>query len=68
MHEAEYAHRDIALRNVLMKHADPLLADLGLARSLAKGPVGRDTGAAPVRWSAPVCPLRRLSSSLFRRP
>ncbi|HEY7995745.1 MAG TPA: protein kinase, partial [Steroidobacteraceae bacterium] len=58
-HPQGLVHRDIALRNVLLrKSGEAVVADLGLARAVGAGPAGRNVtheGALlPVRWSAPV--------------
>jgi serine/threonine protein kinase len=69
MHSKDFIHRDVALRNVLVR-ADfhPLLADFGLACSVDSG-----TGAItepfsyPIYTSAPVCLRARPARMRIQR-
>ncbi len=68
IHEVGLVHRDIALRNVLLRpDGHPLIADMGLARFLRKGfEFVVNDSPLPVRWSAPVRqPARALRASAF---
>ncbi len=70
IHELGIVHRDIALRNVLLREGDAvhaMISDLGLSRSLehkAQQDGGRTTSqVGPVRWMAPVSRPPAPSSS-----
>ncbi len=59
MHSLNLLHRDIALRNVLLRGDDQAqIADLGMAKELGAANAASTTDGArdvPIRWMAPVC-------------
>ncbi len=56
MHSVHVIHRDVALRNILLRGDDhAMVADLGMARTVISGDyVMMAPRALPYRWMAPV--------------
>ncbi len=59
IHSLDIVHRDISLRNVLLREGDALhalISDFGLARSLREQPVQlpAELRLYPIGWMAPV--------------
>eukprot|EP00730_Choanoeca_flexa_P001253 TRINITY_DN10552_c0_g1_i2.p1 TRINITY_DN10552_c0_g1~~TRINITY_DN10552_c0_g1_i2.p1 ORF type:complete len:938 (+),score=136.95 TRINITY_DN10552_c0_g1_i2:34-2847(+) len=66
LHESEVLHRDLALRNVLLKHErHALLADFGLSRFVSQNTsyyTSRSEVEVPFRWLAPEALLKQSFS------
>lgn len=59
LEERDYVHRDLALRNILIKNkSDVKISDFGLSRAVTQGSEAynaKQGGKWPVRWYAPEC-------------